>query len=171
MSALREDAHAIAEALKSSPDVIEAPAAKLAEEAAETIGEGPHPERGSAYWLAAARNLTTIAVPAAALGAFGWWIEGSAGNATALAGSLVLHENVRVRNAARALGSEFDRLVDTAGDQAVLIRAQASERLRLFIPFRDFVIANEESLRRIAAYSTQLRWILWYVDFVVRSKT
>ena len=56
-------------------------------------------------------------------------------------------------------------------DQTVLIRAQASERLRLFIPFRDFVIANEESLRRIAAYSTQLRWILWYVDFVVRSKT
>jgi hypothetical protein len=45
----------------------------------------------------------------------------------------------------------------------------ASVRLRLLTPFRDFVIANEAPLRRIAAYSPSLRWMLWYIDFVLRT--
>jgi hypothetical protein len=58
-------------------------------------------------------------------------------------------------------------LVDTVKEQAELLRAQGIARLRLLTPFRDFVTANEEPLRRIAAYSTQLRWMLWYIDFIV----
>jgi hypothetical protein len=166
--ALREDAKVIAAALKNSPEVIEVPAAILTEEAAETVGEGPHPERGSTYWLATARNVSAIAVPAAALGAFAWWVGGFGGNAAALAGSWVLRESERIRNAASALGSEYDRLVDTARDQAALLNAQAIARLRFLIPFRDFVIANEEPLRRIAGYSRQLHWMLSYIDFIVR---
>jgi hypothetical protein len=59
-------------------------------------------------------------------------------------------------------------LVDTTKDQVELVRAQAITRLWLLTPFRNFVTANEEPLRRIVAYSKQLRWMLWYIDFIVR---
>jgi hypothetical protein len=170
---LREDAQTLADSLKNSPDIVDLTVAELAEGAAETIGEGSHPERGSVYWLATVRNLSTIAVPAAALGAFAWSIGGFGGNTVALGGSLLLRENERIRTAAKALGSDYDRLVDaafgTVKDQIDLAKVQAIARLRLLTPFRDFVTANEEPLRRIAAYSTNLRWMLWYIDLIVRT--
>jgi hypothetical protein len=41
--------------------------------------------------------------------------------------------------------------------------------LRLLVPFRDFVIRNERPLRQIAENSTQLRWALRYIDFIIRT--
>jgi hypothetical protein len=73
-----------------------------------------------------------------------------------------------IRLAARALGGDFFRAVEFAKDQSELVRAQVVERLRLLTPFRDFVTRNEEPLRRIAENSTQLRWALRYIDFIVR---
>ncbi len=85
----------------------------------------------------------------------------------------MLHHDERLRNTAGALGAEYHRLVDTAfeiaTDQTELAKAQAIARLRLLAPFRDFIIANEEPLRRIAAYSTNLRWMIRYIDFIVRT--
>jgi hypothetical protein len=34
-------------------------------------------------------------------------------------------------------------------------------------PFRSFVIANEEPLRKIAQATRELTWMLRYIDFVV----
>jgi hypothetical protein len=166
---LREDAQAISKGLKNAPEIIELPVAQLAEDAAENMGEGPHPERGTVFGLAMIRNIATVLVPAATLGAFAWWIGGFGANSITLTSSLVLRENERVRDAAKALASDYNRLVDLAADQTELIRTQAVARLRLLTPFRDFVTANEEPLRRIAAYSTNLRWMLWYIDFIVRT--
>jgi hypothetical protein len=99
---------------------------------------------------------------------------GSAGGAAIGAASgLLLQENARIREAAKSLGEDCNRLVEavlsTANEQADLVRAQAIARLRLLIPFRDFVIANKAPLRRIAAYSPSLRWMGWYINFVLRT--
>jgi hypothetical protein len=172
-SALRDDADTIAQSLKNSPDIIEPPVAERAKEAAETVGEGTHPERGAAYWLATIKNIGTIAVPAAVLGAWTSWVGGAGEDTIILSGAVLLHHNERLRDAAKAIGDDYHRLVDvaleTARDQTNLSKAQAIARLRLLTPFRDFISANEEPLRRIAAYSTNLRWMIRYIDFIVRT--
>lgn len=172
-ASLRDDALAIAADLKNSPEIIEPVAAELGEKAAETIGEGDHPERGTAFGLAMVKNVATILVPAAGLGALAWSLGGIGENTTILAGAAFLHHNDRIRDAARAIGGDYHLLVDaalsTAKDQADLAKAQAIARLRLLTPFRDFVTANEKPLRRLAGYSTSLRWMLWYIDFIIRT--
>ena len=112
---LRDDAEVIAGALKKKPELIEAPAAEVVDKAADITSQGRYPERGTVYWLATARNIATILIPAAFLGAFSWWVGGFGGSGVASAGSLILRENERVRNAARALGSEYDRLINPPG--------------------------------------------------------
>jgi hypothetical protein len=47
------------------------------------------------------------------------------------------------------------------------LRAWLEERGRRLTPFRSFVIANEEHLRKIAVSTNELRWMLRYIDFVV----
>jgi hypothetical protein len=172
-TALREDALAVAAALKNSPEIIEPRVAERAEGAAETVEEGEHPERGAAYWLATLKNISTIAVPAGVLGAWAWWVGGAAENAVLLAGAALVHHNERIRDAAKALGADYHRLVDvaldTAKDQTELAKAQAIARLRLLTPFRDFITANEKPLRRIASYSTNLRWMIRYIDLIART--
>ena len=69
----------------------------------------------------------------------------------------------------RRLGGGLDRVLFTLDDQAELVKAQAEARLRLLVPFRDFVARNEQPLRQIAENSTQLRWALRYIDLIVRS--
>jgi hypothetical protein len=39
---------------------------------------------------------------------------------------------------------------------------------RIGAAYRDFVVANEEPLRRIAANTTQLRWMLPHIDRIVQ---
>jgi hypothetical protein len=169
-TALRTDAQTIVDRLKHAREIAEPAVIEITDQAAEAIGEGPHPERGTAYWFATVKNVSTILVPAATLGAFAWWIGGFGGTTMGLAGSLLLRENERICDAAKALAGEYNRLVDLGMNQGGLAKAQAVERLRLLTPFRDFVTANEEPLRRIAGYSTNLRWMLRYIDFIVRTK-
>jgi len=175
--ALREAALRVADALKNS-DLADEPAAKLTEEAAETIGERRHPERGTAFGLATIKNAATLIIPAGIIGALHAGIDhlvggGAAGLATGAAaaamGGFALAEVEQVRIATRALGADVIRLVEIAKDQANLARAQAVARLRLLVPFRDFVTRNEQPLREIAEHSTQMRWALRYIDFIVRT--
>jgi hypothetical protein len=69
-AALRGDAQAVVRSLRNSTDIIEPPAAKLTGDATEGMGEGTHPERGTVFGLATVKNVATILVPVAALGAF-----------------------------------------------------------------------------------------------------
>ena len=64
----------------------------------------------------------------------------------------------------KALGPVWDDLLGQGEAQA----------LRLVIrlaPFRNFVGANEAELRRIAEQTTQLRWALRYIDFILRTNS
>jgi hypothetical protein len=170
---MRQDAEALVAGFKKQPEIIEPNFKRLVEDAAETVGDGRRPERGAAYWTGLARNLATILVPAGVLGTLAWLTGGAGGATVAATSGLLLQQNARIREAATSLGTECERLADaalrTGTDQADLARAQAIARLRLLTPFRDFVIANQEPLRRIAAYSPSLRWMLWYIDFVLRT--
>lgn len=172
-AARRRDAELMLRSLKAAPDLFDDAAINTIAAAAEVAGEGPHPERGTAYWSATARNLATVLAPVSALGTLAWLIGDAGGAAIGIASGVLLPANRRIREAAESLGTECNRLVaaalNTATDQADLARAQAIARLRLLTPFRDFVIANQEPLRRIAAYSPSLRWMLWYIDFVLRT--
>ncbi len=78
---LRKEAETVVRSLKASPNVIEQSAFNVAEEAAATLREGPHPERGVVYWLGTIKNLATIAVPAGALGTWAHYVGGAAEDA------------------------------------------------------------------------------------------
>ena len=168
-AALRADAQAIAEQLKSSPEIVEPSAADLGQKAAESIGEGDHPERGTAFGLATVKNVTTVLVSAGTLAAVipagaaaAGLLGGAAAAGVAWVGYEALKKSQRFTAATSALGGGFDRLHD-------LSEAQILRRLIALAPFRRFVRANEEPLRRIAQNSTQLRWALRYIDFIVRT--
>jgi hypothetical protein len=57
------------------------------------------------------------------------------------------------------LGGKLETMSD------VELRAWLEERGRRFAPFRSFVISNEEPLRKIAASTGELKWMLRYIDF------
>ena len=44
-----------------------------------------------------------------------------------------------------------------------------AQRLITLVPFRNFIVANEAPLRQIAINSTAMRWVLPYIDFIMRS--
>src|SRR6266851_5223497 len=166
---LRRHAQRIAANLKTSPEIIEAPAASLGEEAAAAIGEGPHPERGTVFGLATLKHAATIFIPAAALAGFvpagaaaAGLLGAAVGGGIAWAGYESLKESKMFSTATTALGPVWDQLLGSGEAQAVRVLIRLA-------PFRDFVTANQEPLRRIAENSTQLRWMLSYIDFVIRS--
>jgi hypothetical protein len=176
-NALKQDEQIVADHLAKAPEIIDRPAAAIVYEAVGVIAEGAHPERGTAYGHATFKHAATILVPAATLAAFsaggalvgdvaagtiGSAIGGFVGGAATGAGSLIVAERERVKAAARALGSDFERALG-------LGRTATVARLRRLAPFRHFVMENEEPLRRIAENSTQMRWMRWYIDFIVRA--
>jgi len=168
--ALKADAQAVAIALKQAPDVIEPSAAELVAGAADSVGVGPHPERGAAFGTATIKNAMTVIIAAASLGALlPVGVAAAGGNGAAVGGlaAAVAYESLKKSKwfsaASTALGDDVDRLKE-------MTQAEINERLRMLAPFRRFVIANEEPLRRIAENLGQLRWMLPYIDFIVRTK-
>jgi hypothetical protein len=168
-SQLREDADAIARAVISASDLIEPSAAPVIAAAAEATDDGPHPERGAAYWAATVRNIAVILIPAAMLGSvgavagayLGASVGGAAGAGLGAVAGLTLRESERAKVAAKALGAEYDHLLNRGG--AAMVAG-----LRRLTPFRRLVIAIEQPLRRYAE-TTQSRWMLRYIDFIVRT--
>jgi hypothetical protein len=160
---LARDAQAVAAGLKASPEIIEPEAASIVESATEVIGEGRHPERATIYGVAAIKNVATIAVPTGVLAAFSWWIGDFTGALVGVIGALPLGHSRRIRAALSALRLDYDEFIELQRDAAMV-------RLRQYAPFREFVIANQEPLRRIAENSPQLRWMLGYIDFIVETR-
>ena len=69
----------------------------------------------------------------------------------------------------KAAASALDQTLDDAVKAGDLTRQQAVARLRRLTPFRDFITENEAPLRRIAENSTNLRWTLRYIEFILRT--
>jgi hypothetical protein len=168
-AALRDDMREVATALGNSSEIIEPEAAKVANDAVEAIGEGRHPERGTVYGLATLKHAATIFIPAATLASFipvgvavADLMGGAVGGGVAWAGYESLKKSRMYETATKALGPVWDDLRDRGEAQAVRLLIRLA-------PFRNFVATNEEPLRRIAEKTTQLRWALRYVDFVLRT--
>jgi hypothetical protein len=170
---LRVQVEPLAEALKNDPEVIEKPAAELVERAARTIGEGPHAERGTVFGLAAIKNVSIVLVGAAVVTAAATAVSGIAGSGAGTGAGWLSLEALKKSKAflaaAESLGGEINRLVKLGEDQADLARAQLAARLRALAPFRNFVIRNEKPLRQIAANTSAMRWMLAYINFIIRS--
>lgn len=168
-AAIRDDMRNVATALANTPEIIEQEAAKVTSDAAEAIGEGRYPERGTVYGLATLKHAATIFIPAAALASFipvgaaaAGLAGGMVGGSLAWAGYESLKKSKMYEGATKALGPVWDDLLDRG-------EAQTLQLLILLAPFRNFVGANETELRRIAEKTTQLRWALRYIDFILRT--
>jgi hypothetical protein len=166
--ALRVDAQTIAAGLDSAPDVATPAAAATVARATREIGQGSHPERGSEFGLAAMGNVSVVLVSAATLASFvpiglaaGGVVGAAMGGGVAWVGYEGLKKSAMYSNATAALGPRYDALHKTA-DEA--LRA----RLIALAPFRRFVRDNEAPLRRIAQNTSRLRWMLRYIDFIVK---
>jgi hypothetical protein len=78
--------------------------------------------------------------------------------------SLLAVEAVKKNPSFNALVTQLGAKLETMSD--VELRDWLEERSRRLAPFRSFVIANEEPLRKIAQSTNELRWMLRYIDFI-----
>jgi hypothetical protein len=166
--ALRVATQRVAEQLKADKEVVTPRAAESVAQATESIGQGPHPERGSVYGLATVKNISIVLVGGAAIAtpALVGALLGSIA-VGALAGaplSLVAVEAVKKSAAFNALVTQLGAKLDTISDEE--LRAWLEERSRRYAPFRRFVARNAEPLRKIAETTPELRWMLRYIDFI-----
>jgi hypothetical protein len=165
-ASLRVGAQIFAENLYQDTNIIEPQAAKIVADAADVIGEGRHPERGTVFGRSTIKHIAAVLVGAGTLAAFIPSAAPLLGAATAAGVAWVGYESLkkskRFLSATSALGAEYDHLLDL-GETIV------TERLRTLAPFRDFIRANEEPLREIASKSRQLHWMLTYIDFILKS--
>jgi hypothetical protein len=168
-AALRDYMHAVARQLPGNQQIADPPAAGLIADATAAMAQGLHPERGTIFGLATFGHTATILVTAGVVGAFASLLIAPLAATATLAGGLVLKESKELAASARVLGTGIDGLIVTARDQVGSARAQAVARLRLLVPFRDFVVLNADPLFRIAENSPRMRWLRRYVAYVVRT--
>ncbi len=183
-AALQTDTVAIANALLEHPEIIEKDVAETVLHAAEAIGQGRHPERTTTAGTGIFRNVSIVMIAAAsvmsvvpAAGGLGWLAGtaiggGASGTIGAAIGSAIatgpavvgfksLERSETFVSAVAALGRRWEHLFTATG-------SKVAETLRSLAPFRAFVRTNEAPLRRIAANTSQLRWMTRYIDFIVR---
>ena len=163
----RADAVGIAGELHRTAEIIEPQADDIVARAAEVIGEGLHAERGTVFGIATFKHVTTVLVSAGTLAALvpiglavGGVVGASVAGGAAWIGYKGLENSSRYKAARTALGAWWDRLHE-------LEEGAARQRLIQLTPFRQFIIRNEQPLRRIATNTRQMRWMLPYIDFIV----
>jgi len=167
---LRAASALVAEQLQIHSEVITASAAKSVADAVSAIGEGKHPERGSVYALATIKNVSIVLIGGAAVAtpAIIAALLGSPAWAAILSGSFSLvaieavKKNPTFVSLVAQLGARLDKM--SVGELGSWLEVRG----RKLAPFRSFVIANEEPLRKIAAATPELTWMLRYIDFVAR---
>jgi len=148
---LRADARAVAGQLKNAAEIIEPSAVKVVENAADIIGGGPHPERGTVFGIGTMRNVAIGLVGVAAVSlTFGL---GAIEAGAALVAVEALKKSEKFSAVTAMLGQNIDRV------------------FRIGAAYRRFVVANQEPLRRIAANTTQLRWMLPHIDRIIQGGT
>ena len=167
-TALNRDALTIAGDFSNSPDLIEPLAAQTTGAAADATGDGPHPERGAVYWLSTVKNVATVLLPAAMIGSaviagvlIGGPVGGAIGGTISWPTFEVFKQTALFKAATAALAPDLNRLILAGGDATARV-------LRALPPFRAFVIRHQEALRRIAEVGKH-RWMLRYIDFIVRA--
>jgi hypothetical protein len=148
-AARRKEAAAIADALRSDPEVIEPGPGEFVGSAAEAMGTGPHPERGTVFGLATVKNVLILVAGVGAISAIAGigFVEAGA--------ALVAVEGLKKSRSFSALTGSIGDGVDR------VVKAGPA--------FRRFVVANETPLRQIASNTTSMRWLVPYIDRIVNA--
>jgi hypothetical protein len=165
---LRSEAEILALQLLRSPDLIEPEVAETVVQAIQAIGEGRFPERGTVFGFVTTKNVAIVLLSGAALAAFlsaGVALAGPLGGVATTGVAWVGYESLKKSKifaaATTAVAEKFDQLIQDG-------ETKLAQRLTSLAPFKRFVGANEDALRRIGANTRQLRWILPYIDFITR---
>lgn len=160
----------VAARLASTPSIITRGASDSVSKAVETIGTGPHPERGAVYGLATVKNVSAILIGGAAaatpavIGALlGDPYTGAVVGAPL---SLLAVETVKKSPAFNALVTQLGAKLDEMTD--LELRSWLDEKVRRLAPFRAFVTKHRDSLTRIAEATPELKWMLKYIAFICR---
>ena len=166
---LKRNAQAVTGELDRAKDIREPEVAATASQAASSIGEGPHPERGTVFGMATIKNLSIVILGAgtataaiAGVGAFSGAAAPTVTPAATLAAYEVLKNTPMFKNACAALGADIHDLAHSG------IQGLTTVRDRL-APFRSFVIRTGVPLREIARLMPRGQWMLRYIDFIVRT--
>jgi hypothetical protein len=165
---LREASEQVAEQLKMDREVASPRAAADVASAVGAIGEGKHPERGTVYALATVKNISIVLIGGAAIATptlVGALLGSTIGAMVGAPFSFLVGEAVKKSPAFSALATQLGAHLDAMTDAD--LQGWIEERSRHLAPFRSFVISNEEPLRKIAASTNELKWMLRYIDFVV----
>jgi hypothetical protein len=148
--------------LHDEPDLIQAEAASVLNEAVEAIAAGPHSERGTVYGIATIKNLAIVMVAAAVAATSKLAIGSPLGDVAGLGIWEVMKKWPLFGQATENLGKDLQIILAEKG-------AQFQIAIELLAPFRTFIVANEASLRSIATSTTQLKWLNPYIDYVIRT--
>jgi hypothetical protein len=165
---LREASEQVAEQLKRDREVASPRAAADVASAVGGIGEGKHPERGSVYALATVKNISIVLIGGAAIATptlVGVLLGSTIGAMVGAPFSFLVGEAVKKSPTFSALATQLGAHLDVMTD--VDLQRWFEERSRRLAPFRLFVISNEEPLRKIATSTSELKWMLRDIDFVV----
>ena len=145
----RKDAMSVAEALKDTADLA---ASKVLTQAAEGMGQGRHPERGTEFGLATIGNAAIVAIAAAAAFAGSAYLDAPTGMAQ---GAWEVTKQVPIVKAAiNALSTDYQRILNAGGAQAEQLR----HGLKLYW---DAVRGVKAPMRRIAG-----RWANAFLDYI-----
>ena len=162
----KRNAEAVTNELERTREIRDPEVAAIASQAAISIGEGPHPERGTAFGMATIKNLSIVILSAAALFTTIAWSGGSAGtivnDTLKLVTSEVLKNTPMFKNAIAALGDKVQELLRSGKQQLV-------DFLNRLAPFRSFVVRTEAPLREIARLAPGSQWMLGYIDYIVKT--
>ncbi|NJL07287.1 MAG: hypothetical protein HC900_02780 [Methylacidiphilales bacterium] len=171
-AALEQAIRTVAERLSNSADVAKPAAANVVKQAAETVGKGPHPERGAVYGFATIRNVALVTVAAAVVsppllasllgGGYAMTISGGVASLIMVEG---LKKSATFISIATQIGARIDAMTGSE------LQAWIERRIQAAAPFRAFVLANEEPLRRIAETTQQLKWLPAYIDIIKQANS
>lgn len=169
-AALADAAKAVVERLGESEDIATKLVISDVTEAADAIDKGRHRERGTIFGIAALKNVSLALVATAAvsppllLGLVAGIPGAVAGGALSLIGIEGLKKSATFVAIATQLGAKIDAMTGP------VLEAWIAKRIGAAAPFQDFVLKNEDALRRIAEATPELRWMIDYIDLIKRNR-
>ena len=158
-TSLRANAVTLSENLQRKTEMIEPIAAAIIVEAAEAINQGRHPERGTVFGIATIKHTAIILISAAVVAIPGHLVGGDTGKAITMGLWEAAKRSLAISASATAVADGLNKVLKSG-------ETIARRSLSKFLPFRRFVLDNEEHLRHIADITPQMSWMLTYIDYV-----
>ena len=165
--AFQQEAKIFASELSKNEHLAQKDVVKVVLDAANSVGEGRYPERGSTFGISTVRNVGTVLISAAFLAslipagvAVGGLPAGAAAGSVSWIGFESLKKTKSYLSATQALGRGFDAMGDH-GEYA--IRQMAD----MLIGYAEFVADNEKLLRRVTFFIQSMKLFIPYIDQII----